>query len=75
MTDIMSDFKDAKFAVLDNDFDYRFKHLVVLCDIAYWNANYNELKDWCDENECEVMGMTVNVPNDRRLFVFILRWS
>jgi hypothetical protein len=75
MTDIMADFKDTKFAVVPNEFDFYYKHIVVLCDIAYWNNNYNELRDWCNSNDCEVLGMTVNVPDDERLTIFILRWS
>jgi hypothetical protein len=75
MMDIMKDFKDTKFIIQDNDFDYYYKHIVVLCDLVYWNTNYYELIDWCDENECEVLGMTVNIPDDQRVMLFILRWS
>jgi hypothetical protein len=48
---------------------------VVLCDIEYWNTHYEELKDWCDEHSCETQGMTVDIPNDQVLTMWMLRWS
>jgi hypothetical protein len=75
MTDIMAKFKESKFVVVPNDYEDSFEHLVVLSDIAYWSENLESLIEWCDENECEVLGMTVNVPDDQRLIVFILRWE
>ena len=75
MTDIMADFKDRLFTILDNDFDDRFQYLAVLVDIAYWNTNFNKLMDWCNEHECEVLGMTVNIPDEQRAMLFTLRWA
>lgn len=75
MTDIMADFKDRLFTVLDNDFDDRFEYIAVLTDIAYWNTNFNKLMDWCGEHECEVLGMTVNIPDEQRAMLFTLRWA
>ena len=75
MTDIMAKFKESKFVVVHNDYEDSFEHLVVLSDITYWSENLDSLIEWCDENECEVLGMTVNVPDDQRLIVFILRWE
>ena len=73
--DIMKDFKDTRFYIMPNDFDYYYKHIAVLCDLSYWNTHFNDLRNWCDENECEVLGMTVNIPDDQRVVLFLLRWS
>jgi hypothetical protein len=74
MTDIMADFKDKLFIIVDNDWDDRFEYLAVLTDIGYWVENLEDLIAWSDLNGCEVLGMTVNVPDDARLSLFILRW-
>ena len=73
--DIMSDFKDRLFLIVPNDFDDAYKHLVVLCDIEYWGTHYSALLDWCAEHDSEVLGMTVNIPNDEILSIFCLRWT
>ena len=64
-----------KFSIVPYDFDYNFKHTAVLHYWQYWNANFNELVKWCYENKCEILGMTVNIPDDQRVMLFILRWS
>lgn len=72
--DIMADYMDRLFLVVPNEFDDSYQHLVVLCDIAFWNANYDALVEWCDRHDSEVLGMTVNIPNDEMLTIFTLRW-
>lgn len=52
-----------------------YKYIIVLADIEYWNANYECLKDWCDEYLCDFRGMTVLVPNDEIMTIFALRWK
>lgn len=74
MSDILEEFKNSKFLIMPNEYEERFEHLIVLCDIDYWCGNLEDLYNWCDLNQCEVMGMTVNVPDDMRLTLFILRW-
>lgn len=75
MTDIMEDWKNSRFIIVPNEYEERFEHLVVLSDIRYWSENLNKLITWCDDNKCEIMGMTVNVPDDALLTLFILRWA
>ncbi len=75
MIDIMEEFKNTKFLITPNEYEERFEHLIVLCDISYWVENLDKLMSWCDDNECEVLGMTVNIPDDERLTIFILRWT
>jgi hypothetical protein len=66
---------NMKFIVQENNVDVYFKHFVLLCDVVYWNKNYEDLMNWCYYNDSELLGMTVNIPDDKRLFLFILRWS
>lgn len=75
MTDIMADFKDKLFTIVDNDWDDRFEYLAVLVDMAYWNREFNNLIEWSDINGCEVLGMTVNIPDGQRAMLFNLRWA
>lgn len=74
MIDIMADFKNHRFITVPNEYEDQHEHLVVLCDIGYWVQNLEDLMAWCDLNGCEVVGMTVNVPDDARLALFVLRW-
>lgn len=50
-------------------------HLIILADVEYWNDNYEQLKDWCDEHCGEVRGMTVVVPDENVLTLFCLQWG
>ena len=49
--------------------------IVMLSDMWFWNDNYDALKDWCKNNNSEVLGMTVELPDAKTLTVFALRWS
>jgi hypothetical protein len=72
--DIMAEYKNNRFVVEPQEF-VNNKTTVVLCDIEYWNTHYEELKDWCDKHGCETQGMTVDIPNNRTLMMWMLRWS
>lgn len=74
---IMRNDQKAKFIVADVEVSESLgvPHIVVLADIAYWNAHYDELVEWCQVNGCEPQGMTVNVPNPETMTLFALRWS
>lgn len=73
MTDIFEHWKTQRF-VIPVYFD---KHdlTVVLSDIAYWYEHYEELSEWCEQHNCEPVGMTVDVPDSYTLTLFCLRWS
>lgn len=71
--DIMKEYKNNRFVIAPQEI--MGKTIAVLCDIEYWNTHYEELKDWCDEHCCETQGMTVDIPNDHALTMWMLRWS
>ena len=49
--------------------------IVVLSDIGYWTKHYEALQQWCQENNSEVQGMTINIPDDQTLTAFCLKWA
>ena len=76
--DLLASWKENKFIVVDSSIidDYvDTPHLVILTDIAYWADNSNVLIEWCDEYKCRFEGMTVVIPDEPTLALFVLRWS
>jgi hypothetical protein len=49
--------------------------IVMLSDIRFWTKNYDALDVWCSQHNSKVMGMTVELPDEKTLTVFALRWS
>lgn len=49
--------------------------IVMLSDIGFWVANYDGLQDWCEQHNCQVMGMTVELFDAKTLTAFALRWA
>lgn len=72
-TDIFQEWKDNKFVVVTNLDEY--KNLVVLTNIIYWHDNYTELWRWCEKHNCKVQGMTIEMPDEQTMTLFVLRWS
>ena len=72
----MADSK-AKFVVADALISATLKQhaIIMLNDIGYWVDNYESLQSWCAEHSAEVVGMTVNIPDEHTLTVFCLRWA
>jgi hypothetical protein len=76
MTDVMQEFKNKRFAIVeaaliditDNE------HLIILTEIEYWNEHYEELQSWCEGYGAEVRGMTVTC-DESTLTLFCLRWA
>ena len=75
MTDMFAHWKNNRFIVVPHELLDHDESLIVLTDISYWNDNFELLKDWCDENNCEQAGMTVEPSNTHALTLFCLRWS
>jgi hypothetical protein len=75
MTDIFANWKNNRFVVVPHEFLDHDESLIVLTDTSYWNDNFELLKDWCDENNCEQTGMTVKPNNTHALTLFCLRWA
>ena len=72
--DIFEDWKKNRFIVADID-EVHQGILVVMTDIKYWVEKAEELVDWCQEHNCSVKGMTIEIPNEETLMLFTLRWS
>lgn len=51
------------------------KFVIFLADYIFFAANQIELNDWCIKNNCDFQGMTVTVPDEHTLAIFILKWS
>lgn len=76
--DIFSDWKNNRFVIAKNylwTVESGFKHLVILTDVIYWAKNSYSLGNWCEQNNCELQGMTVAFPSDKSLTLFCLRWT
>ena len=77
MTDIMQDWKDQKFVVVGQDLfdEIGYTHLVIMTDIKFWAQAVDDCIAWCYQNECEIKGMTISIPNEETLAMFLLKWS
>lgn len=45
-----------------------------LTNIRYWADNAEILTDWCKQNACDQIGMTVVCQNKQAALMFMLRW-
>jgi hypothetical protein len=74
--DIFAEWKRQRFIVAKKYLVlYPSGHLMILTDVNYWSENYQSLIEWCDRYGAEHAGMTVTVPSDELLTIFLLRWS
>lgn len=73
--DILADWKKNRFIIAPSAIMHEDVHIVVLTDFAFWNSKSDELITWCDQYNCTMQGMTVNIPTDDLLTVFCLQWS
>ena len=71
--DIMKEYKNNRFVIAPQEITNQIT--AVLCDIEYWYDHHDKLEDWCLEHSCTMKGMTVDIPNDRTLTMWMLRWS
>lgn len=87
MGDIFAAWKRSRFIVADPElFSFRtedfifgshttYKHHVILTDVAFFAEHMDKVDAWCEQNACKANGMTVAIPDDKTLMLFILRWS
>ena len=76
--DIFKEWRHQRFVVAPRDIFGNadpFEYIIVLSDIEYWHKNWKTLEEWCKDNQSEILGMTVNIPNEKTLVMFILRWT
>jgi hypothetical protein len=64
----------APLSLVADEFD-NYNYIAVLSSISCWTNQYAELLEWCDLHSCTVEGMTVRIPNDQTLTMFVLRWA
>ena len=77
MSDIFKSWKEEKFIVADKRItgDLTDKIIVVMSDYRYWAAHVDECEKWCKQYNCEIKGMTIEIPDEDTLLLFVLRWS
>ncbi len=73
--DVLADWKNCRFARVDFELLDKPDIVVVLTDVPFWNSNFEKLKDWCDEYDCEIQGLTVKFNTEESLMMFCLKWS
>jgi hypothetical protein len=73
--DILADWKTSKFVLVDTRFHDGNEHIILLSDFNYWAENEPVLSKWCNQNNCRIEGMTVSIPDDKTLTMFMMRWS
>ena len=72
--DLMAGFKNKKFVIAPDDLGFT-PTMIVLTDFTFWTNNYTELGDWCGAHQCRLSGMTVDIPDEKTLTLFCLKWS
>jgi len=78
--DVFADWKTQRFIIAGGYAEkyldqYPNGHLIVLTDFKFWTEHAEELVAWCKQHACQVEGMTVTVPDDKKLTLFALKWS
>lgn len=75
--DIFADWKTGRFIVADSALteDITNKIVVVMTDFKFWAACADECLDWCKQYNCEIRGMTIEIPDQDTLLLFRLKWT
>ena len=73
--DVFESWKNVRFVVANNVYVESENIILVLTDAAYWIDHYHELEEWCQQHQGQVVGMTVELPDEATLTLFTLRWS
>lgn len=60
--------KDAELTEYDGP-------MIIMTDVGFWADHVDECIAWCSQNNCELQGMTIKIPNQETLTLFALRWS
>ena len=76
MNDILADWKETRFVfykhpTIINSCEFS----VLLLDYVFWAEHIPDLEEWCQKYNCSWSGMVVNVPDERTLTIFVLKWS
>ena len=49
--------------------------MIFLTDYKFWADHEQELFEWCKTHGCTFTGMTVGIPDEQTLSLFVLKWS
>lgn len=73
--DVLADWKKGRFAVVDaRGWDMGLSWVIILSDTKYWIDQWLNLESWCQMHGCTLSGLTVEVPDEKILTLFQLRW-
>lgn len=76
MTDLFHQWKQQRFAIIDPDLlDNPTGPVVLMSDLEFWSNHVAECLEWCQEHNCKIKGMTIELPDDKILTLFSLRWA
>ena len=75
--DVIADWKTNRFIIADSVLHEDPGHLLILTDYNFWGTEEtsDKLLAWCSRNKCKMQGMTLILPTDKLLTLFILEWS
>lgn len=66
--------EEKRFIIVPGD-NPQEPHMIFLADYVFWARHESDLHYWCTLTRSNFMGMTVTVPNEQTLSMFILKWS
>lgn len=72
---ILTDWQKQRFVICNQEGQGYPGIIIVLCDITFWNVNFDALFDWCKTYDAKLAGMTVELTTQEQLSLFCLRWS
>lgn len=73
--DVLAEWKQKRFVISDQILHDCPGRLIVLTDLSFWSEHAEDLGVWCCQHGARVAGVTVEIPNDAVLTMFVLRWS
>ena len=75
--DILADWKKERFIVAERILtaDLTDNIVVVMTDYKFWAKYADECIEWCQQYNCEIKGMTIEIPDKDTLLLFRLRWA
>jgi hypothetical protein len=78
--DIFADWKKQRFIVGDGYAKQYLDlfpngHLIILTDFKFWTEYLEDLEEWCEQYGVKHSGMTLEIPSDKLLTMFSLRWA
>ena len=76
-SNIMANWKSSRFVIASDHVLACLDtlHLIVLTDMQFWSEHAAQLTQWCQTHDAKVAGMTVEIPTEELVNMFVLRWS